>query len=128
MTDRSHEQATAAAPGSAGGGARTPRPRRPGPMPVISGTIALFAVSFGFLTYQLRSGNDPALGTQALASTAATRPVIVRRVIKRRVITRVVPTPGASAAVPVTTSAPLTSSSAPVISAPAPAPVTTSAS
>lgn len=106
--------------------ARTARVRRPGPMPVISGTIALFAVSFGFLTYQLRSGNDPALGAQALASTTAPRPVIVRRVIKRRIITQVVP--AGATTVPVTNSAPVTTSSAPVVSAPAPAPVTTSAS
>lgn len=128
MTDRSPEQAPVAAPGPTGSGARAPRIRRPGPLPVISGAIALFAVSFGFLTYQLQSGNDPALGAQAIAGTTARRPVIVRRVIKRRVITRVVPTPGATAAVPVTTSAPVTTSSAAVASAPTPAPVTTSAS
>ncbi|MFN8161130.1 MAG: hypothetical protein U0R52_08855 [Solirubrobacterales bacterium] len=99
------------------------RAARPGPGLVLSGTLALFAVTFGFLTYQLRSGNDPALGAKALASTTA-RPVVVRRIVKHRVITRVLPTPGASGAV--TSSGAVTTSAAPV--ATAPAPVVTSAS
>ncbi len=106
-------------------GAKTaPRSGRPGPGVVISGAIALFAVTFGFLTYQLRSGHDPALGAQALASQA--RPVLVRRVIKHKIITRVVPTPGASGTTVSTSGAPATTSTAAV--APAPAPVTTGAS
>ncbi len=91
---------------------------------VFSGAIALFAATFGFLTYQLRSGNDPSLGAQALASQP--RPVLVRQVIKHRIITRVVPTAGASGTTVSTSAAPVTSST--VAPAPAPAPVTTGAS
>jgi hypothetical protein len=91
---------------------------------VFSGAIALFAVTFGFLTYQLRSGNDPSLGAQALASQP--RPVLIRRVIKHRIITRVVPTAGSSGTTVSSTAAPVSSSS--VAAAPAPAPVTTGAS
>jgi len=109
-------------------GAKAPRNRRPGPGVALSGTFALFAVTFGFLTYQLRTGHDPALGAQALASTATARPVVVKRVIKRRIITRVVPTPGATGTTVATSSAPVTTSSAPVASSAAPAPVMTSAS
>jgi hypothetical protein len=91
---------------------------------VFSGTIALFAVTFGFLTYQLRSGNDPSLGAQALASQP--RPVLIRRVIKHRIITRVVPTAGAAGTTVSSAAAPVTSST--VAAPPAPAPVTTGAS
>ena len=101
-----------------------PRKGRPGPGVVISGAIALFAVTFGFLTYQLRSGNDPALGAQALAGQP--RPVLIRRVIQHRIVTRVVPAPGASSTTVSTSAAPVTTNTA--AAAPAPAPVTTGAS
>jgi hypothetical protein len=118
------EGATAPPAPSADGAARARANRRPGPGMVFSGAIALFAVTFGFLTYQLRSGNDPSLGAQALASQP--RPVLIRRVVKHRIITRVVPTAGASGTTVSTSAAPVTSSAAPV--AAAPAPVTTGAS
>ena len=103
--------------------ARRPAPRRPGPGAVIWGSVALFAVTFGFLTSQLANGNDPSLSKQA-ATQSTPRKVLVRRVIKRRVVTRVVPAPG-----PTSVSAgPVSTSAAPVVAAPAPAPVTTSAS
>lgn len=62
-----------------------PRTRRPGPGPVIWGSLALFAVLFALLTYQLASSQPP-----------PPRPVVVRQVVKRRVVTTVVPTPGRS--------------------------------
>jgi hypothetical protein len=80
---------TPARPDPRGGPA--PRGRRPGPALVVWSTIALFAVTFAFLTYQLSIGRDPLLG-----GAAAPRPVLVRQVIKRRVITTIVPTPGRS--------------------------------
>ncbi len=105
-------------------GARATSNRRPGPGMVISGAFALFAVTFGFLTYQLRSGNDPSIGAQALAGKP--RPELVRKVIKHRIITRVVPTAGASGTSVSTNAAPVTASVAAGSSAPAP--VTTGAS
>ena len=52
---------------------------------MIWGSIALFAVMFALLTYQLSASQPP-----------APRPVLVRQVVKRRVITTIVPTPGHS--------------------------------
>jgi hypothetical protein len=52
---------------------------------VIWGSIALFAVMFAFLTYQLSASQPP-----------APRPVLVRQVVKRRIVTTIVPTPGRS--------------------------------
>jgi len=89
------------------------RPRRPSPVLVLWGSIALFAVLFALLTYQLSAAGVP-----------APRPVLVRKVIKRRVVTTFVPTPGASTV----TSGPVTTSSASVVSASGAAPVTTGAS
>jgi len=65
--------------------------RRPGPGAVLWGSIALFAVLFALLTYQLTVGSDPALSGSASASP---RPVLVRKVIKRKIVTTVVPSPG----------------------------------
>jgi len=66
--------------------------RRPGPGAVLWGSIALFAVLFAFLTYQLSIGADPSLS----GATASAPPVLVRKVIKRKVVTTVVPSPGAN--------------------------------
>jgi hypothetical protein len=78
---------------------------------VIWGSIALFAVMFAVLTYQLSASQAP-----------PPRPVLVRQVVKRRVVTTVVPTPGRST---VTASGGLVAGSTP---SSAYAPVTTSAS
>lgn len=83
------------------------RPRRPSFAPVFWGSLALFAVLFTLLTYQLSA-----------ASTPEPRPVQVRKVIKRRVVTTVVPTPGA----PSVSSGPAVSSSEPESYAAEPAP------
>lgn len=100
---------------SASRGGPAPRGRRPGPAAVIWGSIALFAVLFAFLTFQLSSGKGLSLG-----GAAASRPVLVRKVVKRRVVTTIVPTPGRSTV----TSGPVTSS----YSSSGVAPIATSAS
>lgn len=97
------------------------RVRRPGPAPVIWGSIALFAAMFALLAYQLAVGKDPALGAKASAA-ADPRPVLIRRVVKHRIVTTVVPTPGPSSV----SSAPATAAPVPITAAPAP--VVTSAS
>lgn len=77
--------------------------RRPGYGPVVWGSVALFAVLFSLLTYQLSAASAP-----------APRTVVQRKVIQRRVVTTVVPAPGPSAApagLAVTSSAPEVSSS-----------------
>jgi hypothetical protein len=60
--------------------------RRPSPAVVLWGSVALFAVLFALLTFQL-SGSSSAL-------TATSAPIQVRKVIKRRIVTTIVPTPG----------------------------------
>ncbi len=59
------------------------RPHRPSSALVAWGSVALFAVLFALLTYQL-SASQP----------APPRPVVVRKVLKRHVVTTIVPTPG----------------------------------
>lgn len=97
------------------------RRRRPSAAPVVWGSLALFAVLFALLTYQL-SG----------ATGATPRPVVHRKVIEQRVVTTVVPGPegapegGAEAAeAGATSEAPPVESAPPVETAP---PLTTSAS
>jgi len=85
------------------------RPRRPGAAPVLWGSLALFAVLFALLTYQLSS-----------ATGSAPRQVVQRKVIKRRVVTTVVPSPE-----PPVETAPLVETAPPVEAAP---PITTGAS
>ncbi len=71
----------AESPQSAKAGAR--RPGRPSFAPVFWGSLALFAVLFAVLTYQMSTASAP----QAA-------PVVVRKVIKRRIVTTIVPGPG----------------------------------
>jgi hypothetical protein len=89
---------------------RARKARRPSPALVLWGSIALFAVLFALLTYQL-SASQP----------APPRPVVVRKVLKRRVVTTIVPTPGQNT---VSTGAAAVSGE----TSPGYAPVTTSAS
>jgi hypothetical protein len=113
---------------------RRPRGRRrkPSPFPVAAGSLAAFFGLFGFLTLQLRAGNDPALGKSATA-TAAPKRVIVKRIERRIIVTRLLPPVEqhggvVRAAAPAAAPAP----SAPVVvqqaPAPAPAPVVTRSS
>jgi len=81
---------------------RAPRPRSargPGGAIVFWASVALFAVLFALLTFQLS-------GTSTVGTTTAARPVQVRKVIKRRIVTTVVPSPGVNRVV----SSPATSS------------------
>jgi hypothetical protein len=50
---------------------------------VVWSSIALFAVLFALLTYQLSS-----------IPPSAPRPVLMRKLVKRKVVTTVLPTPG----------------------------------
>jgi hypothetical protein len=79
---------------------------------VLWGSLALFAVLFALLTYQLSAAPT--------GGSTGTGPVAVRKVIKRKVITTIVPTPGKNRVV----SSPATSSTVEAV----PEPVTTSAS
>ena len=97
-----------------------PRPaprRRPKALPTVLAAVAVFAVAFEFLAFQLSSGRDPAIGG---ATSAVTRQAAARPVNKRLVITRVIAP--SSAGTSSTTSIGAATATA------APAPVTTSTS
>ena len=97
-----------------------PRPaprRRPKALPTVLAAVAVFAVAFEFLAFQLCSGRYPAIGG---ATGGATRLAAARPVKKRLVITRVIAP--SSAGTSSTTSAGVATVT------PAPAPVTTSTS
>lgn len=115
--------------------ARAPaRGLRPGPGAVIWGSVASFAVLFGFLTNQLRSGNDPALGASVAKPAGKPQKALVRKVIKRRIVATPVPkAAGGSTGSGLSSGPSATPPSAPVVTATAPvpvapAPVTTGAS
>ena len=40
-----------------------PRQPKPRPLPTVLAALAIFAVAFEFLAFQLNAGKDPALGT-----------------------------------------------------------------
>ena len=98
---------------------QTPHRRegKPRPLPTVFAALAIFAVAFEFLAFQLSSGRDPALGSGATASTPVTR----TRPAKKVVITKVIPAGGGAVGGS-------TSSYSSSGSASAPAPVTTSSS
>jgi hypothetical protein len=119
----------------------TPRrrgPRRPGPLPVVAASLAIFLTVFALLAWQMSVGRDPALGAAgtAVALTSPQRTVLVRRVIVTRRLV-VVKEDGSTAMAPGTAvvSSPAASGAAPVVAiapaapgptaAPAPAPVVT---
>ena len=129
------------------------RVHRPGPFPVIAGTLGVFLVVLTLLAFQSRAARDTAIGAspQPLAAVApAPRRVLIRRVIVTRVVTRVRRDPPAAVAAPApryvaATPAPAVRSAAPAASvphyaapaapaprpaapAPAPAPLTTRSS
>lgn len=119
MTDPGHQAKTstreARSENAARSGAGTPR-RRPRPLPTVLAALACFAVAFEFLAFQLRAGNDPALGNKA-AVTRQAKPA------RRIVITKVLP-PTSGAA----TGSGASTASSSAAAAPAPAPVTTGSS
>jgi hypothetical protein len=114
---------------------RRERIRKPGPLPVIAGSIGLFFAVTALLAFQLRRGADPALGApepQALAAAPVPRTILVRRVVVTRIVEH---RPRRAAGAPAvegasTDAAPATTTPAPrpAPSAPAPAPLTTRSS
>lgn len=107
-----------------------PRKRpRPGLLPTLLAAVACFLVIFEFLAFQLRSGNDPALGASpATPAAAAVRPTVIdRKLIKRRIVhlpARPQTASAGSTAAPAVVSSPpaTTAPAAPAAPAPAPAP------
>jgi hypothetical protein len=108
-----------------------PRITKPGPFPVVGGTLAVFFVVMTLLAFQLRAGADPAIGAgepQRDAASPAPRIVIRRRVVVTRIVEHrrrraSTPTAGAgSAPAPPAAAAPAPPA------APAPAPLTTRSS
>lgn len=107
------------------------RRRKPSAMPVAAGSVAVFMALFGFMTYELRVGHDPALGAKsASAAPAPVRRVIVKRIEDHIVVTKLLPPrdegdDGGSLVAVAPAPAAIPSSSTPVIvqrTAPAPAP------
>ena len=93
------------------------RPKKPGPLPTVLAALAIFAVAFEFLAFQLSAGKDPALGPGTTTAALPTK----ARPAKKLVITKVIPAGNGSAAA----SGSSHSTSGPVA---APAPVATSSS
>src|SRR4051812_37868024 len=98
---------------------------KPGPLPVILGSLALFFAVVALLAFELRTD---AGSPQLAAAAPAPRRILVRRVIVTRVVEHRVddgpsaPAPAAPAPVPAG------SVPAPAPAAPAPAPLTTRSS
>lgn len=109
--------------------ARGGAPRRASKPPagwVFGGTLGAFFAALALLAFQVRAGQDPALGpAQPVAQVQQGKPrrILIRKVIKRVVIHRPpAPSTASGAATPVRTSAPSATRSAPAPAAPAPAP------
>jgi hypothetical protein len=91
---------------------------------------------FGFMSYQLRTGHDPALGAPQAAQPAPVKQVVVKRLERKVIITTLVPpteegdAPQAAISVPavVVQRAPAVVSAPAPTQAPAPAPIVTRAS
>ncbi len=96
---------------------------RPGFWPTAALVGASFLLLFEFLAFQLRHGDDPALGgTGQVASPPSPRPVLVRHVVKTRVVADGTASSGASATSSDEASGSSSTVSAAPASAPAPAP------
>jgi hypothetical protein len=104
-----------------------PRPKKPAAGWVFGAALAAFFAALALLAFQVRAGQDPALGpAPQAAQEVKPRRVLIRRVIKRVVIHH----PRGSSATPpaaAQTSAPAPAATAPA-PAPAPAPLTTQSS
>jgi len=109
--------------------ARAPRrPAKPAAGWVFGAAVGAFFAALALLAFQVRTGQDPALGSAQPTAQAQTKPrrALIRRVIKRVVIHH----PPSNAAAPsspaaVQPSAPATTTTTPP---PAPAPLTTQSS
>lgn len=102
------------------------RPSKPPAGWVFGGALGAFFVALALLAFQVRAGNDPALGpAQPVAHVQPAKPrrILIRKVIKRVIIEHP-PASSAPSAAPahVRTSAPRTTAPAPAAPAPAPAP------
>jgi hypothetical protein len=114
-----------AAPGDGGRDRATARrpPEKPPAALVFAPALGAFLAALALLAFQVRAGQDPALGPAEPVAQAQVKPrrVLVRKVIKRVVVHH--PPAGSSSTAPapaaVRTSAPQTTTAAP---APAPAP------
>jgi hypothetical protein len=124
---RSHDAA-------AGGGRPPRRPAKPRAGWVFGGALGAFFVVLALLAFQVRAGQDPALGpAEPVAQVQKPKPrrILIRKVIKRVVIHH----PPTGSPAPAQTSAPRTTTSSPAPApppapapAPAPAPLTTQSS
>ena len=128
MTDESRERRR-----DAGGGAPAGRrPSKPAPGWVFGGALGAFFAALALLAFQVRAGQDPALGpAQPVAQQVDSKPrrILIRKVIKRVVVHH--PAAASAAPAPVESSAPRTTISAPAPArapAPAAAPLTTQSS
>ena len=60
---------------------------------MVGASLAAFMALFGFLTYQLRVGHDPALGAKTVAAVPAPKRVLLKKIERRVIVTTVVPPP-----------------------------------
>ena len=119
--------------GAAGAGRPLRRPSKPPAGWVFGAALGAFFAALALLAFQVRAGEDPALGQPtAQAQSAQPRRVLIRRVIERVVVHH--PAQSSAGAEPAAP-APATTSSAPAPApepapapAPAPAPLTTQSS
>jgi hypothetical protein len=102
---------------------RRTRRRKPGPFPVAATSVAAFTGLFGFLVFQLRNGQDPALGTPAASLAPVVKRVLVKRIERHVIVTELLPARQPRAVPAATTVAAPTAAAAPVASAPAAQPV-----
>jgi hypothetical protein len=99
------------------------RPSRPSSGLVFAPALGAFFAALALLAFQLRAGQDPALGPAEPTAQVQQKPrkVLIRKVI-RRVVVHHPPTSAPSSPAAVQTSAPQTTTPAPAPAAPAPAP------
>ena len=104
---------------------RAAPPQRPSAGWVFAPALGAFFAALALLAFQVRAGQDPALGpAQPAAQVQPKR----RRILVRRVIERVIVHDAPADAPEVRTAAPRTTTTAPPQPAPAPAPLTTQSS
>jgi hypothetical protein len=86
MTDPTTTSTRAGGSPVPAGSARREQPRKPGFLPTALASVACFLVLFEFLAFQLRSGNDPALGAPQTATAPRETTLADRTLIKTRVV------------------------------------------
>ena len=91
--------------------------KKPGPFPVIAGSLGLFLAIVAWLAFQMRAGADPALGAGepvVVQAAPAPRQVLVRRVIVTRIVDGQPGTPAAEAPADPAPAAPAPAPAAPL--------------